>query len=51
MQEPKNFQELVTWACWTIIQGITSGQRLEKSVHLVLDYARRWKPADEQGQG
>lgn len=49
MPEPKTFQELVSWACWTIIQGITRGDRLETSVFHILTYVRQWKPAEQPG--
>lgn len=49
MKEPKTFQELITWACCVVIQGITRGERLESSIHTVLEYARRWKPAEPTG--
>lgn len=43
MSEPSDFKELVAWACWEIIKGITSGERLERSVHGVLVYAAQWQ--------
>lgn len=46
MDEPKTFKELVTWACWQVITGITKGERLDATMHSVLEYARRWQPAE-----
>lgn len=44
MKEPETFQDLVTWACWTVMEGITQGKTLRESIYLVLDYTRRWQP-------
>jgi hypothetical protein len=44
-REPADFQELVSWACWKFIEGLTKGEPLRVTVFGILDYARRWKPA------
>ena len=36
METPKDFNELVTWATWEIVQGITSGKPLRSVVFGVL---------------
>jgi hypothetical protein len=46
VNEPKNFQELVSWACWEVIQGFTQGQTLRSVMHGVLMYVRQWKPEE-----
>lgn len=38
---PTNFKELVTWASWQVIQGITRGEAIEAVMHRVLDVAVR----------
>lgn len=45
MKEPKTFPELVSWACWEVIKGLTTGVPLERIMFGVLQYARRWSPA------
>lgn len=48
MDEPKDFKELVAWASWEIIKGLTKGEPLERVMHHVLAYTRTWKPANDQ---
>ena len=38
---PTNFKELVTWATWQVIQGLTRGDALHTVMHQVLDVAVR----------
>lgn len=38
------FQELVSWATWFIIEGITKGDPLRGLVFHVLEVARQWEP-------
>lgn len=38
------FDELVKWACWVIVEGMTQGKPLRSSVYSVLDVARQWDP-------
>lgn len=45
LKEPKTFAELVSWACWEVIKGLTTGVPLERIMFGVLQYARRWSPA------
>lgn len=47
MDRPKTFDELVTWACWTVMEGFVKGESLRTLMWNVLDVARRWKPADK----
>lgn len=47
-KEPADFQELVSWACWQIVEGLTRGVALRSTVMGILQYARQWKPAKEQ---
>jgi hypothetical protein len=47
MNEPKDFKELVTWATWKVISGITCGEKLESVLHYVLVYARQWQPKEK----
>lgn len=44
---PKDFRELVTWAVWQVIEGVTKGQPLERVMTGVLDYALRWRADHE----
>jgi len=44
---PKDFRELVTWATWHVIAGITKGEPLHSLMFAVIEYARRWKPPQE----
>lgn len=36
MQSPKNFDELVTWATWRVVEGITKGEPLRSVMYSVL---------------
>lgn len=45
LNEPKTYPELVSWACWEVIKGLTTGVPLERIMFGVLQYARRWSPA------
>lgn len=36
MQSPKNFDELVTWATWQVVEGITKGEPLRSVMYNVL---------------
>jgi hypothetical protein len=42
------FDELVQWATWHVISGITSGQTLRVSMHAVVDVACRWRMERDQ---
>jgi len=48
--DPKTFNELVAWACWEVIKGITRGESLNRTMHGVIDYARRWTPEPKPSQ-
>ncbi len=39
METPKDFNALVTWATWEVIQGITKGQPLRSIMYGVLQDA------------
>lgn len=41
-KEPDTFDELVQWATWKIVAGITQGRPLIDSVYVVLHYAAKW---------
>ena len=43
-EEPKNFQELVSWATWQVIEGMTKGEPLRSIMISILNYARKWNP-------
>ena len=49
MKDPKDFNELVAWATWQVIEGMTQGQPLRSVMHGVLNGAinimATWKPA------
>lgn len=36
MNEPRDFNELVSWATWQVIEGMTRGEPLKKVIHYVL---------------
>ncbi len=36
-----NWEELVTWATWTVIEYLTHGKPLRSAIFTVLDVARR----------
>lgn len=38
-----SFDELLTWACWYLMESITRGEPLRRSMHHLLDVARRAK--------
>ena len=42
----KTFDDLVSWATWRVIEGITKGESLYSIMFGIVDYARRWKPED-----
>ena len=44
-KEPADFSELVSWACWQVIEGMTQGESLRAVLFGVLTYARGWQPA------
>jgi hypothetical protein len=50
MSDPKDFNELVSWASWQFIAGITSGEKLESIVWRILDSAIRWSKEQEKNQ-
>jgi len=47
-ETPKDFNELVAWATWQVIQGITAGQPLRSVMHGVLVSAIEIKAGWEQ---
>lgn len=42
--EMKDFNDLVSWATWHVLEGLTQGQPLRSLIFSVIEYARRWKP-------
>ncbi|MPT55021.1 hypothetical protein [Delftia sp.] len=42
-EEWDSFNDLVTWACWHLLESITSGRPLRGAVHHVIEMARRAK--------
>jgi len=44
MNELKTFQDLVSWATWHVIEGLTKGEALRSLIFHVVDMARRWQP-------
>lgn len=48
-REPADFKELTAWAVWQVIQGLTKGESLRTVMIGVLEYARRWEPAQAAG--
>ena len=36
MESPKNFDELVSWATWQVVEGITKGEPLRSVMYGVL---------------
>lgn len=47
MHEWKSFDELVTWATWRILEGLTKGTPLRSLVFTVLAAAREAKFKDQ----
>lgn len=45
----KTFQDLVTWATWHVLEGLTKGVALRKLIGDVVDFARRWEPEASTG--
>lgn len=47
MDTPKNFNELVTWATWEVIEGLTKGEPLRqvmyKALWASLQISAEWK--------
>jgi hypothetical protein len=44
MNEPRNFNDLVTHCTWQVIEGLIEGEPLRSMMFRLLDYARRWEP-------
>jgi hypothetical protein len=42
--EKWTWEDLMTFACWEVITGITKGQTLRESMHRVLTMTVQWKP-------
>lgn len=38
-----SFAELVTWASWSVIKGITSGEPIERVMHHIIRVVREAK--------
>jgi len=49
----KTFNELVSWATWHVLEGLTKGTPLRSLIHDVLSLARSWQPeaSKESGNG
>lgn len=45
--EQWSFQELVTFATWSLMQGLVQGHRLEGLMHAQLELALRWQAKRE----
>lgn len=43
MNEPRTFEELVSWATWEIVEAITKGKPLRSVVWGILEVSRRIK--------
>ena len=46
--EKWTFDELVEWATWAVIHGITRGQELRAVVFRVIDTSLRWHEAQQK---
>ncbi len=51
-EKPQDFNELVTWATWQVIESMTKGQPLRAAMHQVLQGAinimAEWKQAAKE---
>lgn len=50
-QAPRDFRELVNWACWEVVQGFGQGRALHSILHDVLAYAIQWTDERRKAEG